>query len=315
MKTDGATGITMRTGDVLLLERPATPGGWLSHFIRRGTNSPYSHSVVVLDADRVAQSRPGENGGGDVQIFDQDGLTDVVIAPLIRIDLFRAKHPTADAALLDDAVTEFSRRATPPVTGGEAEVNFYLGGVMLLAALQQVQRHCRLRGPECEIGGHDVRRLERALFWAVENGKELLFCSEFAHRVLDSAGQRPVLPDTPALSTGPFPTDEPVVMHFDIDFMRIPMWSRITAWITDIGRELAEKIFHDENAFELFPHAWRDVIYAYERELSPSQLTIADFFTPADFSRSPSFTRIARRTPNDGEWFSIPPMPTDGSWP
>ncbi len=310
---------TPQPGDILLLERP--PSGHnpdISKLIRDATHSPYSHILVALGDDQYAEATSGDNGRSDINCLDARQL-DERVNQVVRVDLFRGSDPPVDRQRLVEAVSEFANRARP---GQPAQVRFSLGSAACLAMLQRVQRQIRDDSLGQTQGEHgstpvpegswtdqglvhlDLERLQRALFWALENGDSQLFCSEFAHVVLNQAGRRTRLPQKPALDTGGYPTDEPIAVL------------GIRDHILRIAQSLSRTVLHDENAIEtIFAEAVR-VIGAYLLKLSPARLTIATYFTPADFSRSPTYGRIAQRRKECGaEWFEMPPMPPDGTWP
>lgn len=303
--TTGNNGVLVpAAGDVLLLERPDSKDHRISKIIREMTGSPYSHTLVVMDTDRVAQATPGEGGASDIQVLDRGGL-DALVSAVERIDLFRPNPPVASRDLLDQAVQDFVDRAEAPETGRDPTVMFSMGTATTVAALQLLQRRLA-DAPESDQA--DLKRWQDAYFWSLENGDSRLFCSEFAHVVLDRAGQRPELPPMPSLSTGTYPTDEPVREAWIGDWFR-DLWGRLKTRVSD-------QILHDPDAIKTIDEEWSCVLQAYECERKPARLTIANFFTPADFSWSPSLTRIARRDEKHGpDWFRIDPMPTDGSRP
>lgn len=291
--------ITPQAGDVLLSERPPshTPND-ISELIRKATGSPYSHILAVMGPGEFAEATPGERGEADVGILTAEQLPGR-LAVVRRLDLFRPNALGVDEHVLRREIRCFIDRSTPQQPGHDPEVMFSMGSAATLAALQQLQRRIRDEPISGSESLTDLLRWERALFCALENGDRRLFCSEFVYIVLDRANERPWPPPDPSLDTGRFPTDEPVGLLGAGD------------WFREQARKLSEKIFHDPDAIKTIEEEWNQVSKAYESDCEPKQLHIANYFTPADFSWSPTFTRIARRTKDRPDWFPIKPMPTD----
>ncbi len=301
----GSQAITARTGDVLLVERPDDRAHRVSKWIRDATRSPYSHTIVVLEDGSYAQATAGQDGASDVQMLTQKDL-ERLIECVVRIDLFRPKDefPLADKALLTSEVERLFRLSQLQ-PGGSPDVMFSMGAAASMAALQAVQARLEDKTLEKDVRV-DLERWQDAFFWALENGPSRLVCSEFAHVVLDIAGERPRLPAKPALRTENWPTDEPGLTVLGLSH-----------WFHEVGRKIGqrigEQIFTDGDALRTLGEEWDRVKCAYDQGLRPQRLTIANFFTPADFSWSPTFLRTARRTKGSPDWQPAPPMPTDGS--
>lgn len=293
--------IQPRTGDVILLERLGGTNQPLSEFIQRITGSDFSHSIVALGDGCYADATAVPGGKSDIEKYRGDVLA-AILANAVRMELFRPPtgFPVADAKRLDAAVTSFIRRATPPpLLNVPPDVMFSMGAGLTLAALRALQQVLRL--PVLWRRDEAVK-VETAMFWALENGDRRLYCSEFVHVVLDEAGQRPTLPEEPVINPFRFPTDEPpgesLRSWLDVvgDFFR-----RVGAW-------MRERLELDEQLWPTITEEWERIRCAYYEGLTPERLTIANFFTPADFERSPSLERIASRRRRDGVdtgWVSV----------
>ncbi|MGI8685754.1 MAG: hypothetical protein ACR2MO_11830 [Acidimicrobiales bacterium] len=285
--------IGTNAGDVILVEQEGGLEDPVSELIQRVTGSPYSHTVVVIGQGRFADANPAPEGGNDIRQFDQDVL-ESLLGEVKSMSLFCPLIRSADPGKLATAVAQRWRRGNEPGPGRVVFSDGALAGLGVLRILQVLPEAVRQRD-RCE-------RLRAAAFWALEDGDPRLFCSEFVHRVLTDAGQRPTLPVHPIISTAGFPTDEPV--HSLMGWME-----RVEAWLRSRWKELIGKLAFDDDSFETFEKVWRSIQDAYENRRTPARLEIANFFTPADFASSPSFELTASRTARDAAWVPVEPPP------
>lgn len=287
--------ITPRTGDVILVEQDGDP---ISKLIARFTNSPFSHSIVVLDETTFADANPVQDpvpdephrpdAGADIEIFGLDEL-EKFRQTVKRFVLYRPDDQHADPDLLRHAVDVLEQASRGP----DFKTRFSDGAVCGLWILRTLESVGRIAAQ------NQLHAATDGLFWALEDGSGRLFCSEFAFRVLDAAGQRPATPKIPTVPTPGFPTDDPpdsAVSWFD----------RLIGFLEMRWRALCAEFGLDEWSWRTFQEVvgrWR---YAFEHGLRPGKLERANYFTPADFAQSPSMHTVAQQTKSDSDWVPIP---------
>ncbi len=290
--------IATRAGDVVLLAHGDDKSDPVSLLIQKVTGSPYSHTILCLGDGQYADASPAPNGAADLSCFDEERL----IAGLDSKAWFLLLRPSqpAVADTLREAVDVLIDRANAtgdPIIFSDGALaglgTLVVLGNGLLRSLDEVRGH--------GAASDNVERLRAAIFYALEDGDRRLFCSEFVYRALTAAGARPSLPAQPIVNMRGFPLDDPE--HALIGWLEsVRLWLQ-SRW-SDIEDWLLRRMSLDRDSLKTFDEVWDTIQLAYEEKRSPKQLTVANFFTPADFKSSSTFDELATKR-KGGPWLPI----------
>lgn len=286
-------GTTPETGDVILLSGGSGPEYPQSELVQRATKSPYSHAIVVLEPGRYADVDPGPEGSAAIRVFDRQTL-DRIRDQVVQLDLLRPTGPVADRRQLIAAVEARRAEAPPALPGGQRlSTETALIG---LALIGEIRTWLDRPVPDRRQG----RRLESALWWALDDADRRLFGSEFVHRVLDEAGQwvEPPATQLVALAGSCRPTYQGERLDEWLDVVR--------TWLLQAWRLQIAVLELDCDARATFDELWERVREAYQSGRGPERLEPAHFCAPAHFAASASLEWVALNNASTRRWTRTP---------
>jgi hypothetical protein len=279
-----------RPGDVLLTSRP----GWVSSLIRFLSESPVSHSILVLPDQQVIMAHlPRDNDETVIQRYTYDQLQQ---ESWLGMYCQRHQDVSGDASALARIVEIaelFENNAGP-----EGSLTYKFGTVDMVmgAALCLVKPASRVVR---WLGKHANPEIERRLRSLFDNrgGPSELFCSEFVYRCfLDASQYVPsaaidtsmlILRDWAAIITGQLPMMQ-AAEEFDVEDEDLT-----ASWLQRPAPQLAfDPQAAGQNRVRGLLLEMRDFILSLQI-LPAFAPGVADFVTPVDLLRSPTFCTVA----------------------
>jgi hypothetical protein len=279
-------------GDVLLTSRP----GWISTLIRFLSESPVSHAILVLPEREVVMAHlPRAQNETVVQRYTYRQLQSEE-----WIGMYCQRHQELEAnrralAKIVEIAERFEEEAKP---GGGLRYRFGTVDMVIGATL------CMLRPASSVIRwlalniNDDIERAIRKIF-EDRGGSSELFCSEFVYRCFfDASNDEPsaaidtsmlLLRDWAAIITG----QQPLLLR-PREELKIRNSAMTVSWLDSrepppglVGPEISH--WEDVKALLLM---MRDFIRSL-RNLPGFVAGVADFVTPIDLLRSPTFRTVA----------------------
>ncbi len=290
-----------RAGDVILIDH-GEGSGPVSSLIRQITESPYSHTILVLGPDRFTDAFEGATGPfverkADIEIWDT--AAGWFAEPTCDLYRLPSARPAPDPTLLENTAREFVKRATPltePIEDdADPTVEFNTGdmaGLAVLRGLMLLEQRPDLDPDRRE----SIVKCRRAAFKVLNKGDTRLFCSEYVYRVLTSSGARPLLGERPFIPVDGYRTDQPGLIELDL-FDSIAAWLR-RSW-EDIMEFAVRLQALPSQALEI-GQVLDDIRHAYDDPSPDPILERANFVVPNDFIIDR--IHVATRTKERAAW-------------